>query len=476
MRGKTVLCVALFVLVMFSTLALAESTVEVTTIKNLISMSEKAEFSLKITNNAETKQRYSVYSFQSGQGWNVDPYPLKDKIIEVAAGKTYTTMIRAQPTESFTPGIYYVHITVESDNGERFNKALKVYLGPEKPVDYLPSIKVVIDMNDKINPQEIVPIKLFLENNNPLDLTNLKIKVQSDMPEFEKEVMVDLPPLEKKTVEFSVKPNSFQQPKDYVLFFVFEKNGEVAKIIEQKVEVLSLVPGFATNVIEEIVFLKKFTQVDIKNEGNTINSQEVKIPISFFSSLFVTDTEGDVKNIEGKRYLTWEVSLNPDETIALNYVVNYRVLFYLFVILALFGFFYWYVQTPIFINKTAQTTKAIEDGSLSEIKVTLEIKNKSNKILKDVNITDKVPGIANVEKSLELGTLRPKEVKHGKQGTTVVWNLAELDAQEHRLITYKVKAKLNIVGTFSLPRAEVEFAKKGKRKGKAYSNIFRISS
>jgi len=127
------------------------------------------------------------------------------------------------------------------------------------------------------------------------------------------------------------------------------------------------------------------------------------------------------------------------------------------------------------VTKEAQTTKGGEE-SLSQIKVTLEVKNKTKKPLKNVTITDKVPGIANVENSLELGTLRPKEVKHTKKGTKVVWNLAELDANEHRLITYKVKAKLNIVGTFSLPRAEVEYAIRGKKKGKAYSNIFRLSS
>ena len=111
-----------------------------------------------------------------------------------------------------------------------------------------------------------------------------------------------------------------------------------------------------------------------------------------------------------------------------------------------------------------------------EIKITLEVKNKSKKPVKNIDITDLVPGIANVEKGLDLGTLGPKEVRHTKKGTKVVWSLAELDAHEHRLITYKVRAKLNIVGTFILPRATVEYSKRGKKRAKAYSNIFRLSS
>jgi len=58
----------------------------------------------------------------------------------------------------------------------------------------------------------------------------------------------------------------------------------------------------------------------------------------------------------------------------------------------------------------------------------------------------------------------------------VIWSLAELDVHEHRLITYKIKAKLNIVGTFSLPRATVTFKKRGRKKGKAFSNVFRLST
>ena len=207
-----------------------------------------------------------------------------------------------------------------------------------------------------------------------------------------------------------------------------------------------------------------------------MNKQEVKIPMSFWSSLFTKSSGSEYKTIDGSKYLVWKISLTPNETTSVNFVVNYRLLFYLLLVIFIFGSFYWYVQTPIVAKKSAMTTKSDEEGALSEIKVTLEVYNKSGKPLKGVKIIDLVPGIANVEKSLELGTLKPQEVRHVKQGTKVIWSLAEIDSHEHRLITYKVKAKLNIVGTFSLPRATVEFDKGKGKKGKSYSNIFRLSS
>ena len=198
---------------------LAESSIVSEPIKNEITVLEEASFSLTITNNADQAQRYSIYSLQSGQGWNVDAFPLRDKIILLAPGRSYTTTIVAKPLEDFSPGIYFVYVTIQSDLGESYDEALKMYLMPKEPMDYIPAIKATVDMVDKVDPRELLSIKLFLENRNPLDLTGLKISLQTDIPEFEKELSVDLPPLQKKTVEFSIVPNPYQQPEGIHSFF-----------------------------------------------------------------------------------------------------------------------------------------------------------------------------------------------------------------------------------------------------------------
>lgn len=455
-----------------SLVAIADSEVVVEPIKNEVVVREEALFKLTITNNAQERVRYSIYSLQSGQGWNVDPRPLKDKIIEIGPGGKYSTIIIAQALEDFSPGIYNILINIESDLGERETKALKIYLSPEKPLDYLPSIKATVDMDEKISPKEPLSIKLFLENKNPLDLTGLTIKLQSEMPEFVKEVAVDLPPLEKKTVEFAVTPNPYQQPKEYALFFVFERGEQTVKVIEKRIEVVTVLPKFTQDLTQNTLFLKTFYQLKVTNEGNVRNTQKVTVPISLFSALF-TLGEGKLEKVEGQRRLVWELSLGPNESTTINYVTNFRLIIYTAVFLLLLFMIYLYIRSPLVLIKSAQTKKGEEEGSLSQIKITLEVKNKSKKPLKEVEITDLVPGIANLEKGLELGTLKPKEVKHLKKGTKVIWSLAEIEGYEHRLITYSVKAKLNILGMFSLPRATATY-KKGRRGRKAYSNLFRL--
>ncbi|HIH10598.1 TPA: hypothetical protein HA241_00230 [Candidatus Woesearchaeota archaeon] len=461
-------------LTLCSTAVIAASNIEVTPIKNQITLGEEASFQLTITNNAHQTQRYSTYSLQSGQGWSVDPSPLRDKIIELAAGESRSTKIVARPLDNFQPGIYYVQISVESDLGERYSESLKVYLGSERLSRYLPSLKATLDMNDKIDPRQSLSIKLFLENKNPLNLSDLTVKIQSDIPEFVQETVVDVPPLERKTIEFTIIPNKYQQPKESVLFFVFEQNGQTVKVLEKKIEVLPLLPPFVTTLTTDSVFLKNINSLRVLNPGNVRNTQEVEVPLTLTAAI-LSSGGGKIVMQDNQRHLVWDVSLGPGEETTIYFVTNYRLALYLLLIVMVILIAYLYLRSPLEIRKTATTAKSME-GGLSEIKITLELRNKSKKAVKHVKVTDLVPTIANVEKSLELGTLKPEQVHNTAHGTKVIWSLAEIDAQEHRLITYKVKAKLHILGTFSLPRATVTFERSKGKHRKIYSNLSRLGN
>lgn len=473
MRWKYFTLITIIFLILTASSVLASSTISTSAIKNHITTAEEASFKLSVTNNAEKTQSYRIYALELG--WMVEPLP-RDRTFDLAPGKTKTTTIKVRPVEDFNPGAYAPTLYIDSylnDDYERNTASLKLYLSPEQPMDYLPAVTVEIDMDEKIDPNEPLSIKLFLDNRNPLDLANTKVKISSDIHEFRKEVTVDLPPLDKKTVEFAITPNAFQQPKEYILFFVLEREGQPFKVIEKRIEVLSLIPPFSKTVVDEAVFLKVFTELTVQNNGNVLNKQEVKHPVGLLGALFASGNI-EIRSDDGQRYLVWEVELAPNESITLNYVINYRIIFYILLVIIIIGVFYWAVRSPIVISKKASTTRGGSDGTLSQIKITMEVRNRSRKSLKEVVITDLVPAIANVERSLELGTLKPNDIKHTKRGTKVTWKLAELDGLEHRMITYKVKAKLNILGTFSLPRAEVQYGKRKGKHGKAYSNIFRL--
>lgn len=470
------LLLVLLVLVVSSSVVsiLEEPSVEITTIKNEVHPYEDAGFSLTINNQGDKTQKYTLLTQQAVKGWAVSTSPLSDRIITISPSKSYTTSVIVRALEEFTSGIYYLPLTIEGDQGDRYTLNLKIYLRPEDAKRYVPSLKVSVDMVDRFKPTDIVPIKLQIENKNRRDLSGMVVRIESEINEFNKEVEVDLKPLGKKTVDFSVVPSLHQQPKEYKLFFVFELDDEVIKIVEKKIEVLSLLPEFDVFIdSEDTIFLKKFMKVTVANNGNVRNTQKGILPLGWFARIFASGEEAEHGEINEVSGLVWELSLGPGEEKTFNAVVNYRILFYLIIITLALLIFYYSVKSPIVVIKKAVRTGGIE-GGLSEIKVTLEIHNRTLNFLKHVEISDTVPAIANVEKSLDLGSLRPQEIRHLPNGTKITWALAELDANEHRLITYKVRAKLNILGTFSLPRVVVTYAKGKGKKGKSYSNTFRL--
>ncbi|MBI2102209.1 hypothetical protein HYT55_00065 [Candidatus Woesearchaeota archaeon] len=473
-KNRLLVVISAVLLLLFVPLfdAATPSSLSVVAEKDHIVPSETAVFHLTIKNTASTEQTYKLISYD--KDWNVDFSPSSDRQVSLSPGQSHTITIKVSlsPTAVLVPNSYSPMVIVNSNQGED-KISLPLTLWPETPNDYLPVVKLSIDMNDKIVPHNPVSIKLFLENKNPLNLANLTVRLQSEMVEFNKEVMVDLPPLQKKTVEFSVDPSETQQPKEYTLVFVLERNGQVVKGVNKKVEVIPVISDFAVIVNQRSVFFKHFYDLTFTNKGNVLNTQEVKYPTTFWSSIF-TQGEGRTVVEEGKRYLAWQLTLAPGEKVVVPFVVNYRLLFYFLLVVAAVGLFYWQVRSPVVLTKKALTTRSGDEGTLSEIKITLELENRSSTPLKEVTVTDVVPAIVNVERSLDLGTLRPKDISHTKHGTRVTWLLVELDAHEHRIITYKVRAKLNILGTFSLPRATVEYGKGKHRKSKAYSNVFHL--
>ncbi|MDO8655606.1 MAG: hypothetical protein Q7K45_00055 [Nanoarchaeota archaeon] len=473
MRWK-IFIVTVFLLLLSSFFVSATSTIAVTPVDNEITLAEEASFKVSITNNGNVAQTYTLYGLEVV--WNVNP---ETRRFTLAPKETKITFVNIRALGPFKPSAYSIRLYIDESNGpnaapsNRYEEVLQIILYPDEPQEYLPALGLSIDFDETINGQEKVPITFNLVNRNPLNLTNLKIRIQSDMPEFVQEQMVHLPPRQEKAVEFIITPNKFQAPREYSLFFVLERMGQLIKIVEKKIEILPVKVPFLVERTDSKMLLKTNTILLVTNEGNVLDTQSVKIPVSLWQSLF-TSGGARVERQQGQRSLVWEETLNPAESITLNYTTNYRIPVYVLIITLVLGLFYLYARSPVQLRKSAVATKSGEDGTLSEVKITIEAKNVSGKPMKDVSIIDLVPSIANIEKGLDLGTLKPTDVKHTPKGAKVIWSMAELDAHEHRVITYKIKAKLNILGTFSLPRVSMEYKTPRGRKRKAYSNVFRL--
>src|SRR3989339_26076 len=398
MRGKTLSFLLIVLLVIAP--VIADSKIILEPLKNSVLLSETAYYNLTVINNASETQRYSIFSFV--QGWDIETSPLKDKILDIAPGQNKTTTIKVLAQDSFNPGIYKLALNIESDLGEKYTTGLVVYISPDTPLSYLPSITADLVLDKNINPQKPVTIKLDLENKNPLNLSNLTIKVTSEISEFNQETKVSIPPLEKKSIEFTLTLDPYQKPGNYYLFITLERNKDVVKIIPYEITILPLTPNFLINFSTNTSFLKKSQTLMVMNPGNTLNTQNVTVPVTILDVLFVRSTAKS-EVIDGQRYLVWAVTLPSKGSTTLNVIYSYRPLLYLAGILILFSIVYWYLRPAIKVRKRAVATK--QDATLSELKITLNLKNLSKNHLREIEVVDLIPGIADIEKNLDMGTV-----------------------------------------------------------------------
>lgn len=473
MRCEIVLL--LFCLFLILPLALAQEEILVAPIDNEITVKEEAVFDVTIHNIHGKERTFTLYNLDVI--WSLTPEQAQ---FTLAPGGSKSQRVRVKPLGPFQPSKYLVRLHIDMSSGtaadlptERTSADLPIILFPEEPVEYAPAVKMSVDMDEKVSPEKPLSSKVSLQNKNPRDLSGLRLYIQSEMPEFAQEALVDLPPLEEKTVELTITPNPLQLPKTYTLFFTLDHQGQTVKVVQEELEILAYQPEFTVEKTEESVFLKRFISLAVRNPGNVPQTQDVRVPISFSAAL-VTSGMQIVKE-SGQRYLTRELVLEPGETVTISALTNYRLPLYAVIIVVVLLLLYHILKSPLQLQKRATA----HQGELSEIKVILDVRNTSKKHIKEVRITDLVPSIANLEKGLQVGTITPHDIKHTAQGTKVHWLIAELEPQEHRLVTYSLKAKFNIVGTLSLPRATAEFKREGwlsrKGLGKTYSNMASVS-
>ena len=158
-----------------------------------------------------------------------------------------------------------------------------------------------------------------------------------------------------------------------------------------------------------------------------------------------------------KGYLVWELVLDSNQKIEVSYTENYRALFALGITILIILILYFIMRSPVIINKRAEVME-IEEGGISKIKITLNIQNRTKKSVENVRVIEKVPNIANLVKEEYLGTLKPTKVlTHDVKGSLLKWNIDILDGFEERMITYKIKSKLSILGSLKISPAVIKF-------------------
>ncbi len=214
-------------------------------------------------------------------------------------------------------------------------------------------------------------------------------------------------------------------------------------------------PRMSYNKSVDYGFLVNDVTLTAVNNGNAkgeaVLEDKIVAAMSFYD---FGEKEPEVVDVKGRNILRWKCDLNPGERCSVTYRVDYTLIpVVLIIAIGILLYLYYYLQKPRVLRFSSK-----KDGKFN---VYVHVKNRSRKDLEDVEITEDVPGILEFIEPDE-GVVPTKVRKTGK-GTQVSWIFRKLRPKEERVVSYKLKPRLSVLGGIDLPKTKVSArTQKGK--------------
>ncbi|MCK4669777.1 MAG: hypothetical protein KAT43_01130 [Nanoarchaeota archaeon] len=454
----SIIC-AILLLLLATVVSAASFDVDIIPVNDRILRNESAQYKLTVANNDNNRIRFSVTSPNViTTKWSVLTKPIKDSQFELRPGMTKTVDLFIRAIGSgLGYGIYTIIIEVEGE-GTKIRNNLNVHLiNPSGYlVTYLP--RVVVDpapeFPEKIDPSKPFTVDVHLLNKNSLNIPELLVKVSSNF--FKGEKTIPMGPYEKADLKFNFDLDSHTLPQTDTLYIKLLVDNEVITSKEFEYEIIDADISFNIKEVVDKSFLRKKVTYKIDNPANIKKTEQFRVPVSFFGRV-VTSTKPKVPIIS-KAY-QWDLSLYPEQATRVVVTYNYRYILLTIIAILLLVFIYQHFKPDIVITKKAKPIFSPEDGTLTGAKIILSFKNATNQTLRNVKIRDKIPKIASYVPKDILGSIRPTKIKTMEAGEVLIWELGDLYGKDERIITYRIKAKLKVMGDLRLPAAEARFDK-----------------
>jgi hypothetical protein len=457
---RKILVVTLFMMLSASLVKAASFEVESVPIVDRISIEEFAKYQINIKNNLRQYDEYRIYS-ASFPTWDVRTEPLLNPItLELDGNSEGSVELVIDPLKIREIGTYGVNLNIKSKlTNELMTVPVQVtILSTEGLVGgYVPTVTTFVDIPQKIDPRKEVRIKITLNNQNIIDYETLVVKLDSAL--IKDTMETKLGSREEKTLEMTYNLDPLTSPKKDSLVIALLMDDR--SIINPIVKNFEIVEYGDQNLLSEKkgLFLTKSRYEFVSNNPNP--SGRIKVETTLLSSIFSAENpKAKVVKENGKRYFVWDVESSRMEV---SVTKNFIPLVFAIALLIVVVIAYFTIRSPLLIRK--ETSNIVKkEGGVSEMSVIVHVRNRGKGKLKDIEITETIPSIVSIEREISIGALQPSRIlKHEKKGTTIVkWDLDSLDASEERVLSYRIKTKLSILGGFSLPSASSVFKSNGK--------------
>lgn len=455
--------IILFVLLLYTSMVSAASfDIEVVPIVDRIAIDEFAKFQINIKNNMNHAEEFRIYT-TNFPTWDVRTEPIVNPIVlELQPGEEGNVELIADPLKIRDIGTYAINVNVRSKITNQLKSVpLKVtILSTEGLIGgYVPTVVTSLGVPKKNDPREEIPIKIVLNNQNIIDYEELVIKLESKL--IKKTIVTQLGPKEEKTLELTANLDSLTLPqKDNLVVTVSAGDISIITPIVKQIEIIEY--GDLELVSERKRFLTTISNYEFVS-NNPGYEGSFKVETTLLGSIFSSEKpKAKVVTENGKKYFVWDVQLDNNK---MGVTVKKNILPLFFVVIILVGLVasYYLLRSPLTIRKESNNIVK-KEGGVSEMSIIVHIRNRGKSKIKDIEITETIPNIVSIERDISIGALQPTKImRHEKRKDIIVkWSIDALDASEERVLSYKIKTKLSILGDFSLPAASGVFKYEGK--------------
>lgn len=370
---------------------------------------------------------------------------LETPAVYLSGGATKTVKVWVSPPVDAYPASYVFRVIV-SGAGEREEARVNLIVKQLSAA----SLSVVNLSCDTCEPGSLLKAVLELKNTGSRALRDLKVSASFLGRTVQREVKTLEPG---GSARISV---SFEIPERYPPGTEVLEARAVGEEILANASAKIRIPEVKNIAIEkrtdEGLFSLSVT-LKARNLGNVRSEAVVsdRVPEAWYT--FFVGPEPFSKN----GLYRWKKVLAPGESFEVNYSVVYWPLVLGTVAVIVLILVYLYGFRPVSIKKRTLRKAKVSEGS--EFTVVLEIKN-GHREAEAVVVRDFVPSMFEVVGGFE--TKKPV-VRKTSEGAKLVWRLGKLNPGEERVLSYKVRCRIGIIGSVKLPPASVSCRVSGKR-------------
>lgn len=449
--------------------AAGEVSLSVSPAEISINNTEIKSVDVVVTNNQNSADTFSLSVWPSTEWAGITPNLERDKVIGLEPGSSSTVKLYFSVAAEAEPIATNFLVTAKSLVVENASASATVNVVTMRKT-YVYISDIFIDKYS-LNPEECMNIRI--------DVTNLGLNAESY--KLSTVVTKDTAPVSRLEDDLLiVDGNSVGSASHSYCAGKYTPWGTYTLSATLKTTLNKLLDTQSKNfkvveksglVYEKSVSYTPFAQIKtitVRNDGNRVERDfYVTESVSDFASkLFYPVTPpASTESADGKTVYSWRIQLlNPGEQTAVTYEIRFISIWISGLVIALVVFVaFTYVYTPR-ISKGFMMAGPLKRGK--EVPVLLELRNSTLYEIRNLVVSDSIPPLASLVEKFD--TMKP-DAKKTDAGTELVWRIKSLKPFEERVLTYRIKTNVDIIGSMRLPRASMEYLNR-KHQAKAVSS------